>query len=90
MDLDDKVCICFHVSKRKILNYCRREKPKRVSLVSQCLSAGTGCGWCIPFIEKLHAQVIDGTVDPDIDLSSSEYEAKRAQYRSTGSRDESV
>ena len=42
MNDDDLVCLCFRVSKRKIVNYCKREKPARVSLISECLSAGTG------------------------------------------------
>ena len=25
--LDQKVCLCFHVSRRKLLNYLRIEKP---------------------------------------------------------------
>ena len=28
MNDDDPVCLCFHVSKRKIVGYCRRERPQ--------------------------------------------------------------
>ncbi|MHC4820945.1 MAG: (2Fe-2S)-binding protein, partial [Planctomycetota bacterium] len=52
--LDREVCVCFHVKRRKIENWCRREKPPVVSLISECLSAGTGCGWCIPFLKQIH------------------------------------
>lgn len=86
MDPDDHVCLCFHVSKRKIVNYCRRERPPVVSLVSQCLSAGTGCGWCVPFLERLHAQVMDGVEEPDLPLNPQEYARKRMRYRKTGER----
>lgn len=86
MDPDDHVCLCFHVSKRKIVGYCRRERPPVVSLVSECLSAGTGCGWCVPFIERLHRQVMDGAQEPDLPLNPQEYARKRMRYRKTGER----
>ncbi len=85
---DDHVCLCFQVSKRKIVNFCRREKPAVASLISECLSAGTGCRWCVPFIEKLHRQCMDGVDDPDLPISPEEYAMKRSKYRQTGARDE--
>ena len=54
LEPDDTVCFCFHVSLRKIESFCTREKPKAASQISQCLSAGTGCGWCIPMLTKIH------------------------------------
>src|SRR3954449_9779924 len=53
---DDEICYCFHVTLRKIRNYCRIEKPRAASQISQCLSAGTGCGWCRPMLRKIHRQ----------------------------------
>jgi len=85
---DDHVCLCFHVSKRKIVNFCRREKPAVPSLISECLSAGTGCRWCVPFIEKLHSQVMGGEPEPDLPVSPQEYAKKRARYRATGTREQ--
>jgi NAD(P)H-nitrite reductase large subunit len=82
MESDDQVCLCFHVSKRKIVNYCKREHPPVASLISECLSAGTGCGWCVPFIQKLHEQVQEGVSEPDLPVSPEEYARKRATYRS--------
>lgn len=87
MDQDDKVCLCFHVSMRKVVNYCKREKPRYVSQISECLSAGTGCGWCIPFLKKLHAQVMEGNADPNLPVSPEEYVNRRAKYRETKERD---
>lgn len=84
---DDHVCLCFHVSKRKIVNFCKREKPPVASLISECLSAGTGCQWCVPFIKKLHQQCLDGVDAPDLPVSPEEYASKRASYRKTGERD---
>ena len=51
MDLDAKVCYCFHVTRRKLVNFVRQRKPKVPSQLSECGGAGTGCGWCIPFLE---------------------------------------
>ena len=58
MDLDDELCLCFHVSKRKVLNYLRIEQPRAWTQLADCQGAGTGCGWCRPFLRKLweHAQ----------------------------------
>jgi bacterioferritin-associated ferredoxin len=52
MQLDDKICYCFHVSKRKILNFLRVRQPRVPSQLSECGSAGTGCGWCVPFLKN--------------------------------------
>jgi bacterioferritin-associated ferredoxin len=53
---DDEICFCFHVRLRKIRSFCRIEKPKVASQISECLSAGTGCGWCRPMLRKIHQQ----------------------------------
>lgn len=87
MNDDDHVCLCFHVSKRKIVNYCQREKPPVASLISECLSAGTGCRWCVPFLEKLHKQCMDGVENPDLPVSPEEYAKKRASYKKSGKRE---
>jgi bacterioferritin-associated ferredoxin len=54
LEPDDTVCYCFHVSLRKIESFCRIEKPQYASQISQCLSAGTGCGWCRPMLRSIH------------------------------------
>lgn len=33
-----------------------RTEPKVASQLSECLGAGTGCGWCRPFLEKMYRQ----------------------------------
>jgi len=88
MNPDDHVCLCFHVSQRKIVNYCKREKPPVASLISECLGAGTGCRWCVPFIRKLHEQCQQGVDEPDLPVSPEAYAAKRATYRKTGQRED--
>jgi len=64
MELNDELCLCFHVTQRKVLNYLRTEHPVRASQLSECGGAGTGCGWCRPFLEKLFvtAQRADPTM----------------------------
>jgi len=86
MEPDDHVCLCFGVSKRKIVNFCKREKPAVASLISECLSAGTGCGWCIPFLKQLHKQVAEGDQRADVEMSSEEYAENRKTFRKTGQR----
>jgi bacterioferritin-associated ferredoxin len=54
---DDTVCFCFHVPLRKIEAFCRIEKPKVPSEISECLSAGTGCGWCVPMLRVIHKRM---------------------------------
>lgn len=87
MEPDDKVCLCFHVSQRKIVSYLRREDPPVASLISECLGAGTGCGWCIPFLRRLHALHAAGEV-PDLPVSPEEYANRRSRYRATGQRED--
>ena len=58
MELDDEVCLCFHVSKRKLLSYMRINKARmrRASQLSDCGGAGTGCGWCVGYLKRLFVQ----------------------------------
>ena len=53
MKLDDEVCLCFHVTKRKVHQYIRVTRPEVVSQLSECFGAGTGCGWCRPYLERI-------------------------------------
>jgi NAD(P)H-nitrite reductase large subunit len=80
MDLDSKVCYCFHVTRRKLVNFLRVEQPCVASQLSQCGGAGTGCGWCIPFLKQIFAQAAEGgRVELDV-LTPEEYERQRARY----------
>jgi NAD(P)H-nitrite reductase large subunit len=87
MKPDDEVCLCFHVSKRKIVNFIRVERPKVVSQVAECGGAGTGCGWCRAYIGTLFTQSLDaGTLDAmaSDDLSPADYAAQRSRYVRAG------
>jgi bacterioferritin-associated ferredoxin len=58
MSPDDELCLCFHVTQRKVLNYIRIEKPQRPAQLADCYGAGTGCGWCRPYLERLFEQAV--------------------------------
>lgn len=85
MHPDDDVCLCFHVPLRKIRTFLARENPPVASLISECLGAGTGCGWCVPFLKHLHRQHERGE-EPDLRISPEQYARQRLTFRSTGER----
>ncbi len=80
MGPDDKLCLCFHVTKRKLVNHIRIEKPKRASQLSECFGAGTGCGWCRPFLERLFKNAADSAVTAADMPTAEEYAQRRSQY----------
>jgi NAD(P)H-nitrite reductase large subunit len=88
MELDDELCLCFHVTQRKVINFIRVEKPRRAAQLSECFGAGTGCGWCRPYLRKLfeQAQLREGSASVVLS-TSSEYAAERSNYvRTTGAK----
>jgi bacterioferritin-associated ferredoxin len=89
VDPEHEVCLCFRVSLRKIRAYLARENPPVASLISECLSAGTGCQWCVPFLKHLHAQHAAGLM-PDLKVSPEEYMRARSGFHKTGQRDAGV
>jgi bacterioferritin-associated ferredoxin len=80
MDLDDHVCLCFHVSRRKLEKFVRLYRPKVPSQLAECGGAGTGCGWCVPFLKQLHQRAVKGGLIELETLSHEEYERRRAGY----------
>ncbi|MDA7979246.1 MAG: (2Fe-2S)-binding protein [Pirellulales bacterium] len=83
MQLDDNVCLCFHVSKRKILNFIRVHQPRVVSQISECEGAGTGCGWCRDTLAAYFAAAKPGQTAVD-DPTPEEYARSRASYIRAG------
>jgi len=80
MQPDDELCLCFHITKRKVANYIRVEKPRRASQISECFGAGTGCGWCRPFLQRLFEQA-DQAGDAASELPDrEEYSSRRKKY----------
>lgn len=89
MNPDDQVCLCFHVTLRKIRTFLRVENPTVASLLSECFGAGTGCQWCVPFLRHLHAQHLAG-IEPDLKVSPEQYTKARLSFHKSGERDPDV
>jgi bacterioferritin-associated ferredoxin len=90
MNLDDKVCYCFHISRRKLVNWVRLHEPKVPSQLAECGGAGTGCGWCIPFLRQIFRQGVNAEtsaastpVSLEV-LTPAEYALLRAEYVKSG------
>lgn len=88
MNLDDEVCLCFHVTRRKLVNWAARHRPKVPSQMSACGGAGTGCGWCVPFLKHIFRKQAEAAADteagdPD-QLTAEEYAARRAEHIAAG------
>jgi NAD(P)H-nitrite reductase large subunit len=84
MELDDEICLCFHVSKRKVVNSLRVEQPRRAGQLAECFGAGTGCGWCRPFLRQLFEQARKGPAAGSPLPRSAEYARQRAAYLAAG------
>ncbi len=92
MQVDDELCLCFHVSWRKVINYIRVHKVKLPSQLAECQSAGTGCGWCRAAMRRLVARIAETPPDSE-DLqrwlneaypASTVYAAARRDYLDEG------
>lgn len=84
MQPDDMICYCFHVTKRKIVNYLRLHSPRRASQLSECGGAGTGCGWCVPFLKKYFEESTAGVPSQDEAVSPADYARQRGDYLRAG------
>ena len=84
MELDDDLCLCFHVAKRKVISFLRTQRPRRASQLSDCFGAGTGCGWCRPFLKRLFEQAAaDGHLEVELP-SAEDYAQMRDRYIDRG------
>ncbi len=83
MELDDTICYCFHISKRKIFNFLRIHEPRRASQLSECGGAGTGCGWCVPFLKR-YFENANNPESANDSLTPDEYAQQRGQYIKAG------
>jgi bacterioferritin-associated ferredoxin len=79
MDKKDNVCVCHKVSLGKLDSFIQRENPTVASQLSQCLDAGTSCGWCIPFLKKIHKQHLEGN-PIQLGVDSEKYLERRKVY----------
>ena len=84
MELDDELCLCFHVTKRKVINFLRVERPQRESQLAECHGAGTGCGWCRPFLKKLFEAARAGARGGRSSRIADDYARGRSDVRPRG------
>lgn len=78
MNDDDELCLCFHVTRRKVIQFIRVNRPQVPSQLSECYGAGTGCGWCRPYLKQLMDEANPDSVKlPD----PKTYSAQRKRYR---------
>jgi NAD(P)H-nitrite reductase large subunit len=80
LELDDELCLCFHVTKRKVLNFLRVEKPRRLGQLSECFGAGTGCGWCRTLLARHFEAAVRGGQTQIDEPSREEYARMRSKY----------
>ncbi len=85
MTPDDEICLCYHVTLRKLANFARRTRPRHPTQMSDCLGAGTGCGWCIPFLTRIAARP-DQTSETLSRVEPGQYAQGRETYRSSDRR----
>ena len=84
MQLDDELCLCFHVTKRKVVNFLRVEKPRRAGQLSECFGAGTGCGWCRPYLARLFEEAARGGIVELDEPTKEDYARQRSHYVRSG------
>ena len=84
MQLDDEICLCFRVTQRKLLSFIRVQHPRRASQLSECFGAGTGCGWCRPFLRQLFADTAGASPSAESLPVRDEYAQQRAEYIRAG------
>ena len=80
MNSEEYVCVCHRVSLAKLQSFIQREDPKVASQLSDCLDSGTSCGWCIPFLKKLHTQYCDGK-PIELSVDHERYVERRDAYK---------
>ncbi|MCA9136238.1 MAG: (2Fe-2S)-binding protein [Planctomycetales bacterium] len=78
MNDDQTICLCFDVPRRKVIQFIRTQHPKSASQLSECFGAGTGCGWCRPFLKRLWE-----SESPESESlpAASDYAKARDEYR---------
>jgi NAD(P)H-nitrite reductase large subunit len=80
MELDEELCLCFHVTRRKVINFIRVAKPRRAAQLSECFGAGTGCGWCRPFLKQLLEESRTGNLESTVLPMAKDYARRRTEY----------
>lgn len=78
MKPDEPLCLCFHVTRRKVESFLRVERVRTPSQLAECGGAGTGCGWCRPYLTRMWEASRKGG---EAELPAAErYAAGRGEY----------
>ncbi len=85
MKPDDELCLCFHVTRRKVENYIRLHRPRVPSQLAECYGAGTGCGWCRKILEALWRAAKEKT-DVEALPDANTHASGREVYRKENNR----
>jgi bacterioferritin-associated ferredoxin len=82
MQPDDELCLCLHVTKRKVANYLRIERPRAAAQLADCFGAGTGCGWCRPYLQQLfEASQRGDEIEPELPAADQHARGRTAYVR---------
>jgi NAD(P)H-nitrite reductase large subunit len=84
VELDDELCLCFHVTRRKVASFIRLQRPRSASQLSECYGAGTGCGWCRPFLERMFEAAQAGDAHTADLPEPTDYARQRSHYVRAG------
>jgi len=75
---DQPICLCFRVTRRKVQQFIRTQRPSSPGQIAECFGAGTGCGWCRPYLKQLwQSESPENETLPDLDA----YRSARVDYR---------
>jgi bacterioferritin-associated ferredoxin len=78
---DDEICLCFHVTWRKAINFARVHRVKQASQMSECFGAGTGCGWCRKQLTRIVEEMKIAAPQPnEIEAWLAARSPRREQY----------
>lgn len=80
LTFDSDICVCFHVSLRKLWHFARRERPQVTAQMTECLGAGTGCQSCVPLLAEIRKLAPEGDQEGLIAVLNA-LEAKRDARR---------
>lgn len=67
------------------MQFIRVNRPRYASQLSECYGAGTGCGWCRPFLRRLMEESSPEKADLP---SQEEYATQREAYRKEKEKNE--
>jgi len=84
MNPDASICLCFRISRRKLAKFVKFHHPKVASQLSECGGAGTGCGWCIPFLKQIFEQETKGIASTLDVITEEEYASGRGEHIKSG------